>query len=115
VQLALGDGTPYAHAGTLDFRDTSVDPATGAVALRGIVPNPEHQLLPGMFVSVRLTAAQINRAILVPQAGLQRDANGPYVLGAHGDDKVLRKRVTLAGLSGQNWTVTRGLPGGVTA
>src|SRR5919108_419826 len=49
VELTLSDGSPYAHRGTLDFRDASVDPATGAVALRALVPNPEHQLLPGMF------------------------------------------------------------------
>src|SRR4029077_7029028 len=80
VQLTLPDGTPYAHGGTLDFLDVRVDPATGAVALRGLIPNPAHQLLPGMFVGVRLKSAEMNRAFLVPQAGLQRDAKGPYAL-----------------------------------
>jgi membrane fusion protein (multidrug efflux system) len=112
VQVVLPDGTPYAHAGTLDFLDVSVDPTTGAVALRGIIPNPEHQLLPGMFVGVRLTSAAVNHGYLVPQAGLQRDANGPYVLVAGADDKVIQKRVTAETLNGPDWIVTEGLADG---
>ena len=112
VQLTLPDGTPYAHSGTLDFLDVSVDPATGAVALRGIIPNPEHRLLPGMFVGVRLTSAEVKRGFLVPQAGLQRDARGPYVLVAGPDDKVVEKRVSVETLDGPNWIVTDGLGDG---
>jgi len=112
VQLLLEDGTPYGHTGTLDFSDLSVDPATGAVALRGIVPNPEHSLLPGMFVSVRLTYGTLKRGFLVPQAALQRDATGAYVLIAAADDKVLMKRVSVDGLHGAEWIVTEGLADG---
>jgi len=112
VQVTLPDGTPYPHSGTLDFLDVSVDPATGAVALRGIIPNPEHQLLPGMFVGVRLTSGEVNRGFLVPQAGLLRDAGGPYVLVAAPDDKVVQKRVTAETLDGPNWIVTAGLTDG---
>jgi len=112
VQLTLPDGTAYAHAGTLDFTDISVDPTTGAVALRGIIPNPEHQLLPGMFVAVRLISGEVNHGFLVPQAALQRDANGPYVLVAGADDKVIQKRVVTETLSGPDWVVTSGLADG---
>src|SRR5262249_59158857 len=112
VQLTLSDGTRYAHTGTLDFLDVSVDPATGAVALRGIIPNPDHQLLPGMFVGVRLTSGEVNRGFLGPQAGLQRDASGPYVLVAGADNKVVQKPVTAESLEGPNWIVTAGLADG---
>ena len=112
VQVILADGTPYAHTGTLDFLDVSVDPATGAVALRGIIPNPDHQLLPGMFVGLRLTSGAVNRGFLVPQAGLLRDAQGAYVLVADADDKVVQKRVTTESLAGPNWIVTEGLADG---
>jgi len=112
VQVILADGTPYAHTGTLDFLDVSVDPATGAVALRGIIPNPDHQLLPGMFVGLRLTSGAVNRGFLVPQAGLLRDAQGAYVLVAGADDKVVQKRVTTESLAGPNWIVTEGLADG---
>jgi membrane fusion protein, multidrug efflux system len=112
VQLTLADGSGYAHTGTLDFLDMSVDPATGAVALRAIIPNPEHQLLPGMFVGVRLKSAEVKRAFLVPQAGLERDAKGAYVLVAGPDDKVVEKRVSVETLEGADWIVTAGLADG---
>ena len=112
VQVILADGTPYAHTGTLDFLDVSVDPATGAVALRGIIPNPDHQLLPGMFVGLRLTSGAVNRGFLVPQAGLLRDASGPYALVAGPDEKVVQKPVTADSLAGPNWIVTAGLADG---
>lgn len=112
VQVILPDGTPYSHDGTLDFLDVVVDPATGAVALRAIVPNPDHLLLPGMFVGVRLSSGEVNRGFLVPEAGLQRDAGGPYVLVAGPDNKVAQKRVTAETLEGSNWVVTAGLADG---
>jgi membrane fusion protein, multidrug efflux system len=112
VELTLPDGAAYAHGGTLDFRDLSVDPATGAVALRALVPNPEHQLLPGMFVGVRLISGVVRHAFLVPQAGLQRDATGPYVLTVGADDKVVQKRVMVEALQGPAWIVTDGLADG---
>lgn len=112
VQLKMQDGTPYAHAGTLDFADVSVDPATGSVALRGIVPNPDGQLLPGMYVSVHLTVGTMNNAYLVPQAGLQRDGTGPYVLAVGPDNKVQMKRVQTDASVKNDWIVTSGLASG---
>src|SRR5439155_20832879 len=112
VRLTLPDGTPYPHAGTLDFLDLSVDPATGAVALRAILPNPEHRLLQGMFVGVRLSSGSVNHGFLVPQAGLQRDATGPYVLTVGPDDKVIQKREVVEALAGPEWIVTEGLAEG---
>jgi membrane fusion protein (multidrug efflux system) len=112
VQLTLPDGTAYGRAGTLDFRDVSVDPSTGAVALRGVIPNADYQLLPGMYVNVRLTIGMAQHAFLVSQAALQRDGTGPYVLVAGPDDKVIQKRVVTQALSGFNWIVTEGLANG---
>jgi len=112
VQLTLPDGSAYAHAGTLDFTGITVDPSTGAVALRGIIPNPDHQLLPGMFVGVRLISGEVGRGFLVPQAALQRDGTGPYVLVVGADDRVVQKRVATETLSGPDWVVTQGLADG---
>jgi membrane fusion protein (multidrug efflux system) len=109
VQLTLPDGTPYGRAGTLDFTDVSVDPTTGAVALRGLMPNPDKQLLPGMYVNVRLTVGTLKHAFLIPQAALLRDERGPYVLTVGEDSKVAQKRVAANTTSGQNWIVTGGL------
>jgi len=112
VQLTLSDGSPYPHEGTLDFLALSVDPSTGAVALRAIVPNPERVLLPGMFVNVRLTFGAVNRGFLVPQAALQRDGTGAYVLVAGPDDKVVQKRVVVGNAQGADWIITDGLADG---
>jgi membrane fusion protein, multidrug efflux system len=112
VQLTLPDGATYGRAGTLDFRDVSVDPATGAIALRGVIPNPDYQLLPGLYVNVRLTVGTVNHAYLVPQAALQRDNTGPYVLVVGDDDKCIQKRVAAETLNGPDWIVTDGLSDG---
>jgi membrane fusion protein, multidrug efflux system len=109
VQLTLPDGTPYGRTGTLDFTDVSVDPTTGAVALRGLMPNPDKQLLPGMYVNVRLMVGTLKHAFLIPQAALLRDERGPYVLTVGEDSKVAQKRVAANTTSGQNWIVTGGL------
>lgn len=112
VEIVLPDGSTYAHSGALDFSDTAVDAATGAVSLRGIVPNPEHQLLPGMYVNVRLTLGQIKHAYLVPQIALQRDAAGAYLLAMGADGKVAQKRVVTGGEKGADYIVSSGLADG---
>jgi len=112
VQVLLPDGSVYAHPGTLDFSGDIVDPATGAVALRARVPNPERHLLPGTFVSVRATLGEQRSAYRVPQVALQRDAQGAYVLVVGKDGKVARKTVTTSGLDGADWIVGSGLANG---
>jgi len=112
VQLTLPDGTPYGVPGLLDFHAATVDPSTGTAALRGILPNPDHTLLPGMYVSLRLTVAFARHAFLVPQAALQRDSQGAYVLTVGTDDTVVEKRVRTVGASGVDWIVSSGLAAG---
>jgi membrane fusion protein (multidrug efflux system) len=112
VDIVLSDGSVYPHPGTLDFSDTAVDAATGAVNLRAIVPNPERHLLPGMYVNLRLTLGQITQAYLVPQAALQRDAVGAYVLVVGNDGKVVQKHVTTSGEHDADFIVTKGLVDG---
>jgi membrane fusion protein (multidrug efflux system) len=112
VQLTLPDGTPYGLPGRLDFRAATVDPTTGTAALRGVIPNPDHNLLPGMFVDLTLTIGQANHAFLVPQAALQRDSKGAYVLTVGPDSKVVLKRVRTEGALGTDWIVWSGLSAG---
>ena len=76
VTIILEDGTPYSLEGTLEFRDITVNPATGSVILRITVPNPDSVLLPGMFVRAVLEEGVIEQAIMVPQPGVSRDQKG---------------------------------------
>jgi membrane fusion protein (multidrug efflux system) len=112
VQLTLSDGTPYGVPGALDFRAATVDPNTGTAALRGILPNSGHKLLPGMYVSLQLTVAVAPNAFLVPQGALQRDGQGAYVYTVGSDETVIEKRVQTVGASGVDWIVSNGLVAG---
>ncbi|MEO8803528.1 MAG: efflux RND transporter periplasmic adaptor subunit [Rudaea sp.] len=112
IDVVLSDGSTYGHSGTLDFSAAAVDAATGAVTLRGSVPNPEHVLLPGMYVNVHLSLGQINHAWLVPQAAVLRDVTGPFVYVVGSDGKVAQKRIGADSLRGGDWIVTSGLSDG---
>jgi len=112
VNVLRSDGSMSDASGMLDFLDTAVDAATGAVSLRAIVPNPDHTLLPGQYVNVRVTLGELTHAWLVSQQALQRDGNGAYVLVVGPDGKVAQKRVKADTLRGSDWIVTDGLADG---
>lgn len=111
VAVHYPDGTAYPLPGRLNFADLAVDPATGAVALRALVPNPDRRLLPGMFVRLKLTLGRTT-AYAVPQTAVQRDAQGAYVLVVGADAKVAQKRVTAGEMRGDRWIVSAGLAEG---
>jgi membrane fusion protein (multidrug efflux system) len=111
IDITLSDGTHYAHGGTLDFSDAAVDSATGAVTLRAIVPNPEHALLPGMFVNVRVTSGA-QTAFRIPATAVQSDDTGFFVLTVAADDKALVKHITTDRLDGDVWIATGGVAEG---
>ncbi|WP_295455637.1 efflux RND transporter periplasmic adaptor subunit [uncultured Thiodictyon sp.] len=112
VELLLPDGTPYAHRGTLDFSDLAVDPNTGALSLRATMPNPDKLLLPGMFVTLRLTVGQVEQAFLLPQPALARDAQGAYLLVVDDTGKVIQRRVDTRGMTRKEWILTGDLKDG---
>lgn len=113
VRLMLSTGQAYDRLGTLDFSDVVVDPATGAVSLRATVPNPQHVLLPGSFVTVRVNMGTRSNVFLVPQAAIQRDTQGAYAMVVGQDGKVARKNVQMEDIAiDQQWVVTEGLKAG---
>jgi membrane fusion protein, multidrug efflux system len=97
---------------SVDFGDVTVDPTNAALAFRGIVANPQRQLLPGMFVTVHLTLGTQNRAYVVPQADVRRDADGAFVEVAGADGKVVQKHIAAEVMRGTDWLVTNGLRDG---
>ncbi|MGV6484362.1 efflux transporter periplasmic adaptor subunit [Stenotrophomonas maltophilia] len=112
VNVKLADGSTYSEPGTLDFSSTTVDPATGAVSLRALLPNPQKILLPGAFVSFQANLGERNNAYLVPQQALLRDTTGGYVMVVGADGKVVRKNVKTDGAQNGNWLVSEGLAAG---
>lgn len=112
VQITLPNGSPYEQSGALDFSDVAANPTTGAVNLRARVPNPKHELLPGMYVTLRITLGQQSHVYLIPQQAVQRDTVGAYALVVGPGDKVLRKNVTTGESYGNDWIVTGGLESG---
>jgi membrane fusion protein (multidrug efflux system) len=112
VEVALPDGTPWPQTGTLDFSDLAVDPGTGAMSLRAVLPNPDHALLPGMFVNLHLTTGVVENAFVLPQAAVMRDEAGAYALVLGADDKVAQRRLETHGMTRTGWIVTGELDSG---
>lgn len=113
VRLILEDGSDFGLTGTVQFSEVMVNASTGTVTLRAKFPNPQGVLLPGMFVRARFAQGIDEGVILVPQAGLSRDATGnATVLVVSPDNKVLVKTVTATRTVGPDWVVTAGLQPG---
>ncbi|MEQ9848776.1 efflux RND transporter periplasmic adaptor subunit [Pectobacterium brasiliense] len=113
VRLLLENGTEYTEAGTLEFSDVTVDETTGSITLRAIFPNPQHNLLPGMFVRARLDSGVNPTALLVPQQGVTRDPRGQATAMVVGEgDKVEPRTLKTSKAIGDKWLVTEGLKAG---
>ncbi|WP_062383702.1 efflux RND transporter periplasmic adaptor subunit [Pseudomonas abietaniphila] len=113
VKLTLEDNSEYPIDGKLEFSEVSVDQSTGSVTLRAVFPNPNHTLLPGMFVHARLQAGVDEKAILVPQQGVTRDLKGtPTALIVNQDNKVELRSLVANRTSGTDWVVEKGLSAG---
>lgn len=110
VRLKLENGTMYPHEGRLQFTDVSVDESTGMVSLRALFPNPEHILLPGMYVRAVITEGVDENALLVPQRALRRDPKGQAsVLLVDGGGKAEVRLVDVGRTVGDSWQVLSGL------
>jgi len=113
VKILLEDGTQYPHDGKLAFSDVTVDPTTGSFGLRVVVPNPEHLLLPGMYVRAVVGDGERPDALLVPQQGITRDQKGQTTaMVARNDGKVDVRAVKVSRAIGDKWLVEDGLATG---
>ena len=113
VRLKLENGAMYPHEGRLQFTDVSVDESTGMVSLRALFPNPEHILLPGMYVRAVIAEGVDENALLVPQRALRRDPKGQAsVLLVDGGGKVDVRLVDVGRTVGDSWQGLSGLKPG---
>ncbi|MGF6240093.1 membrane fusion protein, multidrug efflux system [Paraburkholderia phenazinium] len=110
VHIVMEDGSDYAQPGTLAFSDITVDQTTGSVTLRVVVPNPEHELLPGMFVRADLEEGADDQAMLVPQLAVTRTPDGQATVWLAGaDGKAHAATVKAETAYGDRWIVSQGL------
>jgi RND family efflux transporter MFP subunit len=119
VYLALDNERTYPYQGRLDFASISLAPTTGTLLLRGIFPNPDGKILPGIYARVRVPIRE-RLAFLVPQEAVLDDQGGSYVLLINQDNVVQRTavkpgplvdtlRVIEEGLAGKEWVVVKGV------
>lgn len=113
VSLVSNNGQGYAQKGVLEFSDVTVDETTGSITMRAVFPNPNKELLPGMFVRAILEDGVIDKAILVPQQGLSRTAQGTSQVMVVGAENKVEVRTVKAGQAiGNKWLITDGLQAG---
>lgn len=113
VTVQLEDDSTYDHTGKLELTEVSVNESTGTVTLRAIFPNPDHQLLPGMYVRATVSNGTKNDAILAPQQGITRDAKGgATALVVDKDNKVVSRSVVTDRVIGNKWLIESGLQSG---
>lgn len=130
VQFELSNEKDYPHSGLLDFASIAVSSTTGTLQLRGIFPNHDSTILPGLFVRVRVPAALSRDALMVPAEAVSFDQQGEYLLLVNDKNLVERRSVTLGpqvgtlqaieqGLGPDDWVIVEGLlqaiPGRVVA
>ena len=113
VSLVLANGQPYSLEGSLEFSEITVDEGTDSVTLRAVFPNPDHKLLPGMFVRARILEGIAPQGLLVPQRGVTRNQRGmPTALVVNDQNKVELRTLKTDRTVGDQWLVTEGLKAG---
>jgi RND family efflux transporter MFP subunit len=112
LQLVLADGTAHPQAGRFSFADRQVDPATGAIQLTGLFPNPGNTLRPGQYAKVRAAIGIRAGALLVPQRAVI-DTQGAYMVAVVDPNNTVRFASVQAGdRIGSNWIIEQGLKPG---
>jgi membrane fusion protein (multidrug efflux system) len=114
VELMIdATGTRYPHQGQVQFSEVLVDETTGTITVRAVFPNPEHELMPGLFVRGVVSQGEVKNAFKVPQAAVVRGKDGQAFVWLIGpDDMVKRQPVTVRRAIDDTWLVTEGLSSG---
>ena len=108
VEVGLQSDEGYPYKGTLDYASPSINQATGTLAVRAILANPDRRMLPGFFVRVRIPDQQ-SKALLVPEAALGSDQGGRYLLVVGKDNVVEQRKVTIGPSVGDLRVIDKGL------
>jgi RND family efflux transporter MFP subunit len=110
IDVGLEAGQDYPFHGHIQYVAPAIDPKTGTMLVRGLLENPNHRLLPGYFVRIRLPAGKvIPNALLVPNRAIQTDQGGRYVTVANKDDVLEKRYVDMGDLQGDMRVILSGL------
>ena len=112
LQLILSDGSVYERPGTIYFADREVNPATGAIRIAGVFPNPRNLLRPGSYGRVRASVRTQQGALLIPQKAVTELQGSQQVAVVTRDDKVNIRVVKVGDQVGDSLIVTTGLEPG---
>lgn len=105
VEVMLGNGKPYPHKGKINFFDPSFSQDTGSYLIRAVLPNPDKELSPGMFVTAYVKGAKRPNAIVVPQLSVQQGSNGHSVYVVNQAGKVEVRPVLVGDYYGEKGIV----------
>jgi RND family efflux transporter MFP subunit len=119
VHAGLPSEEAYPHQGHLDFAAISLTTTTGTLLMRGVLPNPDGKMLPGLYARVRVPLER-RASLLVPEVAIGHDQQGAYVLVVNEKNVVERRNVTTGpavesrraidgGLTGEDWVIVNGL------
>jgi len=112
VRVGLASEAGYPHKGVVDFVDNQVDPATGTIRLRAVLPNPDRVFTPGLFARVQLLGRNLDGALLIDDKAVLTDQDRSYVYVLGEDNAAQRKDVELGGEAGGLRVVKSGLDAG---
>jgi RND family efflux transporter MFP subunit len=112
VQVGLADEEGFPHAGTVDFVDNQLNPQTGTIRARAVLPNKDGQFTPGEFARVQLLGRGEYAAILIEDRAVNTDQNQKYVLLLGADNKIEYRKVKLGRVIGGLRVVLEGLKAG---
>ncbi len=112
ISLRLPNNSEYPEQGKLDFADTQIAQGMGTVELRTVFPNPENIILPGLFVTLIVESQDKEEMALVPQAAVQENQQGKFVLVVDADNKVKQRHVELGRRINAMWVVEKGIASG---
>ena len=112
IRVRLPNGQEYTQRGVWNLTDPQVDPQTDTLIMRATMPNPERTLTDGQFVTAIIRERQEAPRLVVPQAALQVDQSGYYVLVVNDQHKVEQRRVQTGPQRGTDVVVTSGVKEG---
>ncbi|MBT9493776.1 MAG: efflux RND transporter periplasmic adaptor subunit [Paucibacter sp.] len=114
ARIFLPDGSEFERSGKLDFSESQVNPSTGTITLRVVMPNPNQKLLPGMYVRVVYTSGERPNTVLIPQKAVTKTPTGHVAWVVGPENKVERRDLVVGEWLKNDWIIEKGLGAGET-